>query len=162
MYFCNLRICSLRTQLFFADIKLTQICKYINFILTDFSLKRSHSNLDDFWFLGQFWVTWHLVVKKIFLRQCESGSETLIFLPCKFEALRFADWFTKEICGFAVCGLIMTNLRICDLRNDTSQTFVDLRLRNEPKKLWITNKFTCPPLQKFSCKTVGFPNFTPY
>ncbi len=35
------------------------------------------------------------------------------FFPCKFSDLRFAVWDTKKICGFVICGLIITNLRIC-------------------------------------------------
>ncbi len=56
--------------------------------------------------------------------QCGSGSETLFF-PGKFADLRFADWDNKEICGFAICGLIITNLQICDLRTGTPQKFAD-------------------------------------
>jgi hypothetical protein len=56
------------------------------------------------------------------------------------------------IWGFATCGLIFTNLRICDLWPGTPKKFVDLRLRNEPKNFLIcdlrTNKkrSACPPL----------------
>ncbi len=53
----------------------------------------------------------------------------------------FAD---SQICGFAICGLIITNLWICDLRTGTSKKFSDLRLRNEPKNL-RTNKKICVP-----------------
>jgi hypothetical protein len=60
-----------------------------------------------------------------------------------------ADWDIKEICGFAICGLIITILRICDLRIGSPQKFADLRLRNEPKNLRIsdlrTNKKICVP-----------------
>jgi hypothetical protein len=49
----------------------------------------------------------------------------------------FADWDTKEICGFAICELIITGLRGCKLRTGTPQEFADLRLQNEPKTLRI-------------------------
>ncbi len=66
------------------------------------------------------------------------------FILCNFADLRFADWETKEICGFAICGCIITNFRICDLRTGIPQIFADLRLQNEPKNLRIcdlrTNK----------------------
>jgi hypothetical protein len=51
------------------------------------------------------------------------------------STLRFVDWDTHEICGCAICGLIITNMRICDLRTGTPQKFADLHLRNEPKSL---------------------------
>ncbi len=54
------------------------------------------------------------------------------FFSCKFADQQFEDWDTKEI-----CGLIITNLRICDLRTGSSQQFLDLRLQNEPKNLQI-------------------------
>ncbi len=44
---------------------------------------------------------------------------------------------TKEIFGFAICELIIKNLRICFLRTDTPQKFAALRLRNESKNLRI-------------------------
>ncbi len=59
------------------------------------------------------------------------------FFPSKFADLRFADWDTKESCVFAICGLIITNLRIFDLRTGTPQQFADQRLRNEPKSWQI-------------------------
>jgi hypothetical protein len=56
--------------------------------------------------------------------------------PCKFTDLQFADWDTKEICRFAICGLIIT---ICGLAH-----LADLRLRNE---LYLrTNKKVCVPI----------------
>ncbi len=60
-------------------------------------------------------------------------------IHCIFLAkLKFADWDTKErICGFATCRVIITNLRICDLRTGTPQKFAYLRLRNEPKNLLV-------------------------
>jgi hypothetical protein len=57
------------------------------------------------------------------------------FFPCKFADVGFAVWATKELCEFGICGLIFTNLRICDLRNGTLQKFANLRLQNEPKNL---------------------------
>ena len=59
--------------------------------------------------------------------------------------------FSLKICGFAVCGIIITNLQIGDFWTGTRQKFADLRLRNEPKNLRIcdlrTNKkIACPPL----------------
>ncbi len=54
---------------------------------------------DDFWFLGHFW----------------DLDRKHWFVPCKFADLRFADRDTKEIFGFAICGLAhLRNLRICD------------------------------------------------
>ncbi len=38
-------------------------------------------------------------------------SETLL-LSQQICGLAFAGWDTKEICGFAICGLISTNLWI--------------------------------------------------
>jgi hypothetical protein len=54
------------------------------------------------------------------------------FCPCKLADLRFADWDTKQICGFAICGfaicvLIITNLRISDLRTGTPQKFAAMQ-----------------------------------
>jgi hypothetical protein len=43
------------------------------------------------------------------------------FFPCKFADLQFADWTTKEICGFVICGLIITNLRFRDLQDWLTQ-----------------------------------------
>jgi hypothetical protein len=40
-------------------------------------------------------------------------------------------------CGFKICGLIITNLRTCNLRTGTPQKFADLRLQNECKNLQI-------------------------
>jgi hypothetical protein len=37
--------------------------------------------------------------------------------------------FSLQIYGFAICGSIITCVRICDLRTGTSQKFADLRLR---------------------------------
>jgi hypothetical protein len=57
--------------------------------------------------------------------------------PCKFADLLFADWGTKEICGFAICGLIITNLRICDLWINHYK-FADLRFAEwHTKEGWI-------------------------
>ncbi len=67
---------------------------------------------------------------------------TAIFLE-KFADLWFGDWDAKEICGSAICGLIVTNLQICDLRTGTPKKLADLRLRNETK----SKKFACPPLE---------------
>ncbi len=74
--------------------------------------------------------------KALEANQSGSGSEHCFF-PCKFADLRFAEWDTKEICGFAICGLIITNRRICHLRTGQSKKFSDLRLRNDPKNLRI-------------------------
>ncbi len=41
------------------------------------------------------------------------------FKPFILLNLRFVDWDTQEIYGCAICGLIITNLRICDLRTGT-------------------------------------------
>jgi hypothetical protein len=40
-----------------------------------------------------------------------------------------------EICEFSICGLIIKNLRTCDLRTGTSKKLADLQYRNEPKNL---------------------------
>jgi hypothetical protein len=64
------------------------------------------------------------------------NSETLLF---SLQIFRFS------ICGLGhqgnlrICGLIVTNLRICDLRTGTPKKFADLRLQNEPKNLRICN-----------------------
>ncbi len=56
---------------------------------------------------------------------------------------------TKEIYEFAICGLIITNSHICDLRTGTPQKFADLRLPNELQNLRIcglrTNSKICVP-----------------
>jgi hypothetical protein len=59
------------------------------------------------------------------------------FFLANFAELQFADWGNKDICGFAICGLIITNWRICDLRTGTPKTIADMRLRNEPKNFRI-------------------------
>jgi hypothetical protein len=41
------------------------------------------------------------------------------FFSFKFVDLQFADWDSKETCGFAICGLIITNLRLANW--DTSE-----------------------------------------
>jgi hypothetical protein len=80
--------------------------------------------------------------------QCGSIRNTTFF-PSKIADLRFADWNTKEIYWYEICGLIITNFRLCDLRTGTPQKFVDLRLRKEPKNFRIcglrTNKKMCIP-----------------
>jgi hypothetical protein len=49
--------------------------------------------------------------------------------------------FGFPICGLGhqgnlrICGLIITNLRTCDLRTCTPKNIADLRLQNEPKNL---------------------------
>jgi hypothetical protein len=48
--------------------------------------------------------------------------------------LRIAD-SDKEICRFAIFGLIITNFRICQLRSGTPQKFADLRFVDEQKNL---------------------------
>jgi hypothetical protein len=48
-----------------------------------------------------------------------------------------------------ICGLIITNFLICDLRTGTPQKFADMRLRNKPKYLRIYDFRTskqCPIL----------------
>jgi hypothetical protein len=52
--------------------------------------------------------------------------------------MRFADWDTKEICGYAIWGLIISNLRICDLRNESKNLPVCDLLTNKKK---ITGPF---------------------
>ncbi len=142
-YFCNLQFADLRTQLIFADSKLLQIRKYtrIIFILTK-NVKCSHSNLrTTFAFRDSYMALRSLkysYVGKEYIRgkSMRIWSETLLY-TCKFADLRFADWVTKEICGFAICGLIMTFLRISDLRTGTPQKVAYVWLRIEPKNLRI-------------------------
>ncbi len=127
-YFLRLQICDLRTQLIFC----------------------CHSNLRCLY----GWFTWNLGLKYSYVGRentseaNHSRSESETFRLCKFVELRFADWDTKEICGFAICGLIITNLRTC-----TSPKFADLPLPNEPKHLRIsellTNKKNCLPTWSF-------------
>jgi hypothetical protein len=52
----------------------------------------------------------------------------------RFVDFRFADWNTEEICGFAICRLIITNLQICDLRNEP-KSFRICDLRTNKKNL---------------------------
>jgi hypothetical protein len=58
----------------------------------------------------------------------------------QFADLRYADHPIFAIYRFAtprkfpICGLNITNLRICDLRTGTPENFADLQLRNKPKK----------------------------
>ncbi len=66
---------------------------------------------------------------------------TAFFLE-KFADLRFADWDTNEICGFAICRLIITNLRTCKLRTGTPQKFPELRYQNECKNSRICDMQT--------------------
>jgi hypothetical protein len=49
---------------------------------------------------------------------------------------RIADWDTKEICGFAICGL--AHLRICDC--GISPRIGGFAICG------LTKKFACPPL----------------
>ncbi len=42
---------------------------------------------------------------------------------------RFADWDTKEMCGFTIDGLLLiTTLRICDLRAGIPRQLAALRI----------------------------------
>ncbi len=132
----NLRIWDLRSIYFlrfanwrFANLKLMQIRKYLILSFLNISLKCSHSNLRTtfgFWDSSSYrafrCLKYSYAVKKI-LEANGSGSETLFF-PCKF-------------CRFAICGLIITNLMICDLRTGLTQKFAALQLWNEPKNLRI-------------------------
>jgi hypothetical protein len=82
---------------FFADLKLLQIRKYLIFLLTNINLKRTHSNLRM-----TFCVWDSFETKKILeIKECGSGSEILL-LTLHFADLQFADWDTKEICGFSI------------------------------------------------------------
>ncbi len=65
-----------------------------------------------------------------------------IVFPRKLADLQFGDWGTKEICEFAICGLIITFLQICNLQTSTPQEFADVRLQNEPKNLRICDMRT--------------------
>ncbi len=64
------------------------------------------------------------VGKNKYYMQTNADLDQKYFLfPCKFANWRFADWDTEEI-----CGLIITNLRICDLRNEPKNLRIcDLR-----------------------------------
>jgi hypothetical protein len=58
--------------------------------------------------------------------------------------LRFADWDTKEICGFVICALfVKKKLQICNFWTGTAKKF--LRLRNEPKNLRTNKKENLRP-----------------
>jgi hypothetical protein len=91
------------------------------------------------------------VKKNIRANQCGSGSDPLLF-SLRICGFGIADYDTKEICRFAICRVILTNLRICDLLTGTPHIFADLLLRNELKNLRIldlgTNKkkFPVPPV----------------
>jgi hypothetical protein len=60
------------------------------------------------------------------------------FFPCKFADLLFAGWDTKEICWFAICRLIIANLRICD--SGMSSRICRFAICG------LTKKFACIPL----------------
>jgi hypothetical protein len=76
------------------------------------------------------------VKKNIRANQCGSGSDPLLF-SLRICGFGIADYDTKEICRFAICRVILTNLRICDLLTGTPHIFADLLLRNELKNLRI-------------------------
>jgi hypothetical protein len=60
--------------------------------------------------------------------------------------LRFADWEAKEICAFAICGLIITNLRICGLAYHRNFQICDCGM-----SLRICGFAICGPSTKFAC-----------
>jgi hypothetical protein len=61
-----------------------------------------------------------------------------------------------ESCEFAIGGLNIKNLLICDLRTGTPQKFAALRLQNEPKNLWICDLRTfLKSLLAHLCKQQG-------
>jgi hypothetical protein len=94
----------------------------------DFSISYSKINL---LYLGKKNIT--------ALQMCIGIRNTAFFLA----NLKFADWDTKEICGFAICRLIITNLRNCDLWTGRPKKFAYLRLRNEPKNLLLCTQLVC-------------------
>jgi hypothetical protein len=84
---------------------------------------------------------------KYYMQTNADLDQKYFLFPCKFPNWRFADWATKEI-----CGLIITNLRICDLRTGITHKFEDLRLRNEPKNLRVRDLRTYKNLRANLCK----------
>jgi hypothetical protein len=50
---------------------------------------------------------------------------TLLF-SLKFCGFVICDWDKKGICGIAIFGLIIANLRICDLRTGTPRKICEL------------------------------------
>ncbi len=136
---CDLQICDLQAQLTFADLQLPQICKYIVFILTNICLNCHNSNLRiTFGFQNSFEL-YCIPQNKIFLRRYRKyqrqNSLDLdrkhCFFSCKFADLRFVDWDTKDICGFAVCGM---SPRICGF---TKMRFAEICLPTFDCKIYI-------------------------
>ncbi len=127
----------------FADLKFRKS----QFFFLQYSLKCFHPNLKGT-VLGYCNMAFrslkytNLGKKRIMLKANQCGlDQKPCYFPCKFADLWFADWYTKEICELAFCGLIITNLRIADFLFADWHTseICDFRKRNEPKKLRIYN-----------------------
>ncbi len=143
----KLWICNLWAQLFLAGLKLQEISKYIIFLPTNICPKCCHSIIRSTYIVFRCLI--YTCVAKNSIRANDLDQKHCHF-PCKFEDLRSADWVTKEICGFAICGLIITN--VADRHGTvTPQKFADLRSRNKPKICGfviygLAKNFACPPL----------------
>ncbi len=101
------------TDLQFADpymFFLLNIRKYIIFLFTNFKMP-SFKFKEDFFAFG---TVLRQSYKRIWIRNT-------VFFFAKFADLRLADRDTKEIFGFAICRLIITKLRICNMRTGTPQ-----------------------------------------
>jgi hypothetical protein len=60
---------------------------------------------DDFWLWDSFETELHGKPVGIWIRN-------ICIFPRKIADLRYADWDTKEICGFAIRALFIKNLRL--------------------------------------------------
>jgi len=93
----------------FKDLKLQKNRKYIIFLLTNKSLKSSHSNL------RMNFASWDSFETELFLLRyvkicgfaiCGRGPRKFVafrfFKHYIFADLRFADWHTSKIYGFAI------------------------------------------------------------
>ncbi len=61
--------------------------------------------------MGFLSLKYNYVGKKIYEYQTNADlDQKQCFFPCEFADLRFPDWDTKEICGVAICGLIIADL----------------------------------------------------
>ncbi len=97
---CNLRTCDLRTQLFFANLKLPLIHHFYPYSYMAFRCLKYYVSKEN-----------------------SRGKPMRIWIR--------NTYFSLKICGFAICGLFITYLLICDLLTGIPQKLADLQLRNE-------------------------------
>ncbi len=113
------------------------------FILTSISIKMlSFKFRDDFWLLGQFWVTYYLVGKENI-----RGKRIWIRNTA----------FSLQIFGFAICRLgRQGNLPICDLQiNRVTKKLENCNCGMSPRigklAIWeLPTKFLCTPLRNYA------------